>query len=222
MKWVCGVLDFSLFHSPMFRVLTVFFLTSPIVYSLATYLPAMCKDRGVSDYKAAILLSIIGGLDLCSRLIFGFIADLKIMKVSTLIAISFFLLGGLCHVTSLLTTFPLLVGFAVVFGVLSGVSPCLLPILIMEDIGLEFTPQALGFCKLFSAASMAAGLPLLGYLRDITGSYDVTNHVTGVFTLVSGVLLIALRYFPHRHPRHRERILVHEECSPLTKKSPSK
>nr|KAG5699272.1 hypothetical protein BaRGS_000474 [Batillaria attramentaria] len=168
LKRVGGVLDFSLFRSPMFRVLTLFFVTSPLINALPAFLPAMSKDKGLTESQAAILLSIIGGLDLCGRIITGFIDDLKIFKVSTLIAIAFVVLGAVCQLTRFLTTFPLMIGLAVVFGLLAGVAPCLVPILIMEDIGLEHTAKAMGFCKLFSGAAMAAGLPLLGYIRDVT------------------------------------------------------
>ncbi|KAK7486456.1 hypothetical protein BaRGS_00022257, partial [Batillaria attramentaria] len=203
LKRVGGVLDFSLFRSPMFRVLTLFFVTAPLTNALPAFLPAMSKDKGLTESQAAVLLSIIGGLDLCGRIITGFIDDLKIFKL-----------------TRFLTTFPLMIGLAVVFGLLVGVTPCLVPILIMEDIGLEHTAKAMGFCKLFSGAAMAAGLPLLGYIRDVTGNYDVTSHVIGVSALISAGLLFILRFFPHRHPTLQEQMaVVEEECSPLNSTS---
>ena len=71
------------------------------------------------------------------------------MQVSTIIGIAFTLMGVVCQLIPLLTTFPLLIGLAVAQGMLSGVAACLTPILIMEDIGLENTAKALGFNKLF-------------------------------------------------------------------------
>lgn len=106
--------------------------------------------------------SIIGGLDFCCRLGCGFLADLKILRVSTIICIGFSVLGVVCQFTRFLNTFPLLVALAVAQGLLGGVAACLLPILIMEDIGVQHTAKALGFHKLFSGAVMAAFHPLLG------------------------------------------------------------
>jgi hypothetical protein len=79
-----------------------------------------------------------------------------------MIGVSFVILGTLCQLTRLLTSFPLFVGFAVVHGLLGGVHAVLVPILIMEDIGLEHTAKALGFFKLFAGTSAAAFHPLLG------------------------------------------------------------
>ena len=79
-----------------------------------------------------------------------------------MIFIAFTILGVVCHLTRLLTTFPLLICLAVAQGMLAGVGACMMPILIMEDIGLENTAKALGFSKLFSGAAMAAFHPFLG------------------------------------------------------------
>ncbi|KAL8595888.1 hypothetical protein ACOMHN_018200 [Nucella lapillus] len=199
-RQIVGVLDFGLFHSPMFRLLVVFFICSPLVHASTTYLAAMVAERNIDQDQAAILLSIIGGLDFCCRLACGFLADLKIMRVSTMIGVAFTILGVACQLTRFMTTFSHLIGFAVVQGLLGGVAACLMPILIMEDIGLENTAKALGFMKLFMGGAMAAFHPLLGYIRDSTGSYDVAYNVIGAFTLLSAGLILCLRFLPHTLP----------------------
>ena len=50
------MLDFSLFYSPMFRLLVAFFICAPMVGSVSTYLPAMSKERGLNENQRAILL----------------------------------------------------------------------------------------------------------------------------------------------------------------------
>ena len=56
LKRIFGVLDFSLFYSPMFRLLVAFFICAPMVGSVSTYLPAMSKERGLNENQRAILL----------------------------------------------------------------------------------------------------------------------------------------------------------------------
>ncbi|XP_076453708.1 monocarboxylate transporter 5-like isoform X2 [Babylonia areolata] len=217
---VVGVLDFGLFHSPMFRLLAVFFFTCPMAQAVTTYLPAMATERGLDQDQIAVLLSIIGGLDFCCRLACGFIADLKILKVSTMIGFGFTILGVVCQLTPFMTSFSLLIGLAVVQGLLGGVAACLVPILIMEDIGLENTAKALGFNKLFSGAAMAAFHPFLGYIRDSTGSYDVAYHVIGGVILLSAAVIVCVRFMPHTLPSSRDITGPHtEQLSPLNQHS---
>ena len=56
LKRIFGVLDFSLFHSPMFRLMVFFFICAPMLGAVTTYLPAMSKERGLDENQSAILL----------------------------------------------------------------------------------------------------------------------------------------------------------------------
>jgi cyanate permease len=56
LKKIFGVLDFSLFRSPLFRLLCLYFVTSPMIYIVPVYLPAMAKERGLDEDQRALLL----------------------------------------------------------------------------------------------------------------------------------------------------------------------
>lgn len=156
------MLDFSLFRSPIFRLLLLYTMTSPFVNITLDYLPALASENGVSESRAALLLSIIGGLDLACRLCCGFIADLRILRVPTMIIISFVILAVVTQFVRFMTSFEHLVVLAVMQGIFGGVANCLVPVLIIEFVGLENMGKGIGFCQLASGASMAAIYPFLG------------------------------------------------------------
>ncbi|KAK7474190.1 hypothetical protein BaRGS_00034539 [Batillaria attramentaria] len=183
------MLDFSLFHRPLFRLLVLFFACSTVVNITVDYLPAIATEQGVSEQQAALLLSVIGGLDFVCRLATGFIADLRKIRVSTMIIISCLILGLANQFVRFLTSFPLFLGLAVLQGMLGGVTHSLMPILIIEFVGLDNLGKGLGFLQLVSGAFVAGFFPLLGYIRDVTGSYVAVYHVIGSGILTAGALL---------------------------------
>ena len=156
------MLDFSLFKSPLFRLLLLYTTTSPFVNITLDYLPALASENGVSESRAALLLSIIGGLDLVCRLACGFIADLRILRVPTMIIISFVILAVVTQFVRFMKSFEHLVVLAVLQGIFGGVANCLIPVLIIEFVGLENMGKGIGFCQLTSGVSMAAIYPFLG------------------------------------------------------------
>lgn len=156
------MLDFSLFKSPLFRLLLLYTTTSPFVNITLDYLPALASENGVSESRAALLLSIIGGLDLACRLACGFIADLRILRVPTMIIISFVVLAVVTQFVRFMKSFEHLVVLAVLQGIFGGVANCLIPVLIIEFVGLENMGKGIGFCQLASGMSMAAIYPFLG------------------------------------------------------------
>ena len=70
------LIDFSVLKYIRFITLCMasFVFTLP---SSGLFLPVLAKSRGLSDIQAAYLLSIISGSDIVSRVISGFVLDLK-------------------------------------------------------------------------------------------------------------------------------------------------
>ncbi|KAK7097702.1 uncharacterized protein [Littorina saxatilis] len=188
-KKMVFMLDFSLFKRPTFRLLMFYVTVSPFVNISLDYLPALAKENDVSETRASLLLSIIGGLDLFCRLSCGFIADLKILRVSTMIIISFVILALVTQFVRFMTSFEHFVVLAVLQGIFGGVANCLAPVLIIEFVGLQNMGKGIGFCQLISGASLCAVYPFLGYIRDTTGSYALVYHTIGCGLLIAAGLL---------------------------------
>ena len=155
-------LDFSLFRRPVFRLLFSCFILFPTINIAVAYLPVVAREKDVSETDVAKLLSIIGGLDLFSRLGSGIIADRKVVRVSTMVVISFVALGVTYHCVRFLTSFSSFVALAVMQGLLGSVVNCMIPVLIVDHVGLENMAKGIGFYQV-AAGSFIAGIhPLLG------------------------------------------------------------
>lgn len=155
-------LDFSLFRRPIFRLLFSCFFLFPVVNVTVAYLPVVARENNVSETHVANLLSIIGALDLVSRLGSGVIADRKLLRVSTMIVISFFTLGVTYQCVRFLTSFETFVVLAVIQGLLGSVVNCLIPVLIVDHVGLENMAKGIGFYQVAAGSFIAVVNPLLG------------------------------------------------------------
>lgn len=156
------ILDFSLFRRPSFRLFFVYFMLSPTVNVGVDYLPALADQRDVPKLQAAQLLSIIGGLDMASRLFSGFLADLKVVPVPAMVASALVVLGVAYQCVRFLTSFALLLVLAVVQGLLAGVVNAMVPVLILHVVGLRDMAKGIGFQFLAEGSFLAAFHPLLG------------------------------------------------------------
>ena len=88
---------------------------------------------------------------------------LFLLQFSTMMSFSYVVLGISCQLVPFLTTFPSLMFLAIMHGLLGGVVACLVPMIIMEELGLDQTAKALGFWKAIGGAAMACYHPLLGW-----------------------------------------------------------
>ena len=161
-KAAFSVLDFSLFRRPLFRLLIAYYLLFPCVNIMVSYLPAVASENGVTESQAALLLSIIGGLDLLCRLSCALIANSRVVRVSTMIAVSSVLLGVTSQFVRLMTSFEHFVALSVALGLLGGVANAMIPVLVVDFVGLENMGKALGFVMLTCGASAAGLYPMLG------------------------------------------------------------
>ena len=62
------------------------------------FLPPLAKEKGLSDNEAAVLLTLLGGLDIGSRLMPGVIAHYGLLKPHQMVILALVLQGALCQV----------------------------------------------------------------------------------------------------------------------------
>ncbi|XP_070197290.1 monocarboxylate transporter 2-like isoform X2 [Littorina saxatilis] len=189
LKSCAFTLDFSLFRSASFRLLFTCCALFPTVNIAVQYLPVVARESGISETRVANLLTIIGALDLVSRLGSGVVADRKFMRVSTMIAITFVILGVMYNCVRFMTSFSTFVLFAVIQGLLGSVVNCMIPVLVVDSVGLDHMAKGIGFYQVAAGTFQAVIHPVLGQIRDVTGSYITVYHVLGGFVLLAAILL---------------------------------
>ncbi|XP_005099230.1 monocarboxylate transporter 12 [Aplysia californica] len=121
--------------------------------SLSIYLPPYAEEVGVSPTEASTLLTIMGAVGMPSRIAAGFLADLKIVKASTIVGVSGLVMALTMAFTPLYTSYETLVGCAVVSGTLYFQYSNLCTLMFLEVVPLESLVKVMALSVLFESVS---------------------------------------------------------------------
>ena len=138
-------------------------------------------DRGYPQGEAARIISLVLALSIAGRLLMGWLAD-RMPKKQVMLII--YLLVAASIPLLFLASFPgAMYAFAVVFGLGLGGEYLIIPLIAAELFGVKVLGRLLGVVLTADGVAEAVSPMLVGYLRDVTGSYRI-----GFF----GLILVAL------------------------------
>ena len=157
-------------------------------------------DRGYSQGDAARIISLVLTFSIAGRLLMGWLADRLTPKhvmliVYALVAASIPLLRAASTPASMLA-------FSVVFGLGLGGEYLIIPLVAGELFGVRVLGRVMGIILTADGVAEATAPMLVGYLRDVRGSYD-TGFITLVVAALAGAAAIATlpaRYTSQRKP----------------------
>ncbi len=169
--------------SPVFRRLHLsgFFLGLALFVPFA-FVGQYAKESGVSPVQASVLVGVLGGASVVSRIGFGALVNrfgsFRLYRTCFLIHAASFLVW-----LSAGSSFVVLVLFVLVLGVGYGGFVALGPIVVADRMGVVGLGSLLGL--LYTAPGLGAllGAPLAGVLIDRTGSY--TTSIIGCVAAAS-------------------------------------
>lgn len=158
-------LDLSFFKDRSFiiyligNVLFIFGAYAPIVF-----LSAYAISQGVEEYSAAYLLSIMGFVDMFVRPATGLVANSKWIRPRVQYFFSFAMIfNGMCHLLCpLIKSYAFLVVYTVFFGVGFGMVFALIFECLMDLMGNERFPSAVGLVTIIECFPMLLGPPAAG------------------------------------------------------------
>ncbi|XP_046375638.2 monocarboxylate transporter 12-like [Haliotis rufescens] len=183
-------LDFTLFKKPLFQFIICFGPWAILVALNGAYLPSLAMEKGISKTDTAMLLTIFNAVDFLSRLCLGAVVDRKYVKVYHLMAIGLFITGTVNQFTWFYHTFLHLLLFTVISGLFGSFHLCLIPVAVVEFMGLEDMGKTLGFMAMFHGISGFITHPIIGILRDATGTYDACFNYTGTCVYIGAIVLL--------------------------------
>lgn len=224
------LLDFTVFKDRGFVIYTV----AAAIMVLGLFVPPVfvvsyAKELGNEDTKSALLLTILGFVDIFARPTCGVIAGLKWMRPRCVYLFSFAMLfNGITDlVGSFSKDYPALVGFCIFFGISYGMVGALQFEVLMTIVGTEKFSSAIGLVLLVEAFAVLVGPPGAGRLLDYTKNYQFVFLLAGCEVFVSAIVIFfGNMLFIKKKPQHpdppakMEMAITEAEMEELNKAAP--
>ncbi|XP_054088779.1 uncharacterized protein LOC105210951 [Zeugodacus cucurbitae] len=184
-------LDISLLKDTTFILmcLSVTLMSVGCPYMLY-YLPAHVISIGNNKSQAGYLVAVSAVLDLCGRLGLGWLSDLQLFdRKKTYI---FCILGAGIAVLTIPSEDTLyLIGLsAAVYGFCLGSWYVLMPVLLADIFGTDRISSSYGLVRMFQSIGAISVPPLAGFLRDLSGSYEICFYCMGACMVLGSIPLL--------------------------------
>ncbi|XP_044022119.1 monocarboxylate transporter 2-like [Siniperca chuatsi] len=218
MKNAKKFLDLSFFKDRGF----VIYLIGNVMFIFGAYAPIMflsayAINRGVEEYSAAYLLSIMGFVDMFVRPGTGLLANSKWIRPRIQYFFSFAMVfNGMCHLLCpLIKSYAFLVVYAVFFGVSFGMIFALIFECLMDLMGTQRFPSAVGLVTIIECFPMLLGPPAAGLLVDIFGDYKYLFFMCGSVIMTGGLFLFVMNIYNY-HMLEKEKTAKDREQNQKT------
>ncbi|XP_029178947.1 uncharacterized protein LOC114946561 [Nylanderia fulva] len=191
---IVDMLDFSYFADMRFLLFAVSNFLLHTWYDVPyVYLTDNAIEVGFSETDASILISVIGIANMGGEIFLGWAGDRAWVNASIVYAVCMALCGAVTAlIPVVISDYYTLCAISGAFGLFIAANYSLTSIILVELITLERFTNAYGLLLLVQGVANLIGPPLAGYLYDITGSYDLSFYLAGLFIALSGLLLLVM------------------------------
>jgi MFS family permease len=187
------------------------FLFAFTVYGILTQLVVYLLGVGYQPATAAIVLSLILGLNGVGKVVCGHVADRIGARLS--LALSFALIaGGIILLFGSRAT-GVLAGFLLIYGPVWGAPLVLIPLITIESLGLKHYGSLAGFVRAADAAGAVLGPITLGRIFDVTKSYNPAFGLCIVCAVAGVAVTLGCRIFK---PSEKIAIFAAPEARPAS------
>ncbi|KYN13878.1 PREDICTED: uncharacterized protein LOC108766313 [Trachymyrmex cornetzi] len=163
-----------------------FFYVAESNFKLMT--PFFLSDLGLKQAEVAFCLSLTAFTDILARLLLPTLFDKFGWKKRTIFWISSFLVGITRSILAEQSEKTPLIVTLIIAGFLRGTTLVNLNLCISECCTLKKLPSAFGMFMVFKGLCVIIMSPLIGYIRDVSGSYKICLHVMTAMILVTSVI----------------------------------
>uniref|UniRef100_A0A3Q3VK63 Major facilitator superfamily (MFS) profile domain-containing protein n=1 Tax=Mola mola TaxID=94237 RepID=A0A3Q3VK63_MOLML len=186
------LLDFSVFKDRGFVIYTV--AASVMVSGLfvpPVFVVNYAKSLGNEDTKSALLLTILGFVDMFARPASGLITGMKCVRPKSVYLFSFAIIFNGCTdiIGSQANDYVGLVVFCIFFGMSYGMVGALQFEVLMTIVGTEKFSSAIGLVLLMEAIAVLVGPPGAGHLLDATHQYMYIFLLAGCQVTLSAFVI---------------------------------
>lgn len=171
---------------------------------IITYIPPLAAEKGVDKSQRVLLLTIVGASDLAGKFVLTIITFFNIFPKDIMIAVSLWMIAAVFFCVPVFTDFSHFVVLAAVLGSCTGVYFALFPAVMADLVGLENLSGAMGLTMLAHGLSLTIGNPILGAIKDTTGSFVGSFLYTGGCTFVSALAMTICYLYGKKIKRHTQ------------------
>ncbi|XP_076386852.1 monocarboxylic acid transporter silnoon isoform X2 [Megachile rotundata] len=191
MQRIAQYIDLSLLKNPQFIMMcfSVSLMSTGSPYMLY-YLPAYVHAAGYTKSEAGYLVAISAALDLCGRLGLGWLSDLQLFDRRKGYIGSVVGAGVAVLAIPMAHSFYVLACSVGMYGLCLGCWFLLVPVLLADQYGTDKISSTYGLVRMFQSVGAISIPPLAGYLRDVTGSYNVCFLCMGTCMVMGGLPLL--------------------------------
>ncbi|ESO98937.1 hypothetical protein LOTGIDRAFT_158895 [Lottia gigantea] len=183
-------LDFSIWKRPLFILILLTSTFGVPIYLYIIYLPAILAEYNGDPADVPIFLMIIGSVDFVSRLALGYFADLKYVKLRTIMMLAISIAGINCHLMRFYTSYTSQFVCVTIFGIVCNIYGTFIAVYVTDLLGIESLPKAMSFLQIIHGAFLSAYHPIIGILKDTTGTYVSSYHFLGTSALLAAFFLL--------------------------------
>lgn len=177
---------------------------------IITYIPPLAAEKGVDKSQRVLLLTIVGASDLAGKFVLAIITFLNIFPKDIMMAVSLWIIAAVFFCVAVFTEFSHFVVLSAVLGSCSGVYFALFPAVMADLVGLENLSGAMGLTMLTHGLSLTIGNPILGAIKDDTGSFVGSFLYAGGCTFLSAIAMTICYLYGKkikRHPQNRHDVI---------------
>ncbi|XP_062616851.1 monocarboxylate transporter 13-like [Saccostrea cucullata] len=190
-KNICKIsINIQVLKNVLFRMwIPVCFLAIIGCVQIAIFIPPHAKDLRILDSKITILVIMIGASNFFSKIVVAIFIYHNFMSKTHMMAGSLIITGVSCMLISLYTDFMTMCFLSVIFGFFGSVYFGLFPAVIADFVGIDNLSSAMAINMMMQGLGLSISNPILGYLRDISGSFYASFYVMGSTLIMSGTIL---------------------------------
>jgi len=169
------------------------FLFAFTVYGILTQLIVYLLGVGYPPATAAIVLSVILGLNGVGKVLCGLVAD----RIGARLSLALAFAGIACGIFLLFGSREtgVLASFLLVYGPVWGAPLVLIPLITIESLGLKHYGSLAGFVRAADAAGAVLGPITLGRIFDVTKSYNPAFGLCIVCAVAGDAATLGCRIF---------------------------
>uniref|UniRef100_A0A6A7FZE8 Monocarboxylate transporter 14 n=1 Tax=Hirondellea gigas TaxID=1518452 RepID=A0A6A7FZE8_9CRUS len=187
--------DFGLLTDPIFQLFALSnFLTSIGFYAPYIFIVDRALDLGIESARTVTLLSVLGISNTISRVVLGYVSDLRWINRLYVYNIALTICGlGTCA-SIWMVSFESQMLYAAIFGSTSGAYVGLTSVVLVDLLGMERLTNAFGLLLLAQGMASVIGPPICGSLYEMSQNYNYTFLLAGSMIAISGVMLFVIPF----------------------------